>query len=71
MSLRLGTENEGQFRQCVGGPVWDGDVISKDARDRLVENGLLSRAHGYNILTADGVMLAIGLRMLRPGEEGS
>lgn len=34
---------------------WDGDLISKSDRDRLVENGLASRCNGWNIITWKGV----------------
>jgi hypothetical protein len=36
---------------------WDGDLVSKASRDRLVNDGLAQRAHGFNWLTANGVDL--------------
>jgi len=41
------------------GPVWDGDVISKSARDDLLEMGLASRAivegeYGFTVANYDG-----------------
>lgn len=39
------------------GPVWDGDLISKQARTDLVAYGLAGRREGYNFLTSNGVEL--------------
>ena len=52
---------------CKTGPIWDGDVLSKQARDTLLEYGLASRAinkgesgytvanyRGHNVFTSDG-----------------
>jgi hypothetical protein len=44
-----------QLEQCWT-PTWDGDLISKTSRDKLVEGGLVQRAHGFNWLTADGII---------------
>ena len=44
-----------QLAQIFNGAVWDGDLISKDDRDRLVKDGLVDRSEGYNIITPDGV----------------
>lgn len=35
--------------------VWDGDLISKDERNKLVELGLAVRANGFNIITPEGI----------------
>jgi hypothetical protein len=40
---------------------WDGNLISKSARDRLVKAGLATRAEGGNVITAAGLQM---LRML-------
>jgi hypothetical protein len=40
------------------GPVWDGNLIYKQARDKLVRRGLVQRSHGYNWLSLDGIDMA-------------
>lgn len=45
---------------------WDGDLISKDARDHLVKVGLVQRAYGYNWLTEKGIEYLVNLRLLQP-----
>jgi len=44
-----------QMVQCWM-PTWDGDLISKSSRDKLFEGKLIQRQHGYNWLTADGII---------------
>ena len=55
-----------QLLQFTGGPVWDGNLIGKQGRDELVEEGLVERARGYNFLTAKGVTVLVTLGFLRP-----
>ena len=43
----------------VQGPTWDGNLISKDARDALVIAGLAERWNGWNFLTQEGVEAAV------------
>ena len=45
----------GQLVQIFHGSVWDGDLISKEQRDALVNAGLVCRMDGYNIITPAGV----------------
>lgn len=61
-----------QLSQFTGGPVWDGNLIGKHERDRLVEAGLVERASGWNFLSAKGVALCATLRLLNEnkGREG-
>jgi hypothetical protein len=42
----------------VGGPTWDGNVVSKNGRGELVRAGLAWHEHGYAQLTPEGVSLA-------------
>ena len=45
------------------GPIWDGNLVSKQGRDAAVKRGLVDRAEGFNFLTREGVItmaLAIG-----------
>lgn len=37
------------------GPIWDGNLNSKSARDRLVDLGFLERQSGFQFLTAKGL----------------
>lgn len=43
----------------VGGPTWDGNVISKAGRGELVKAGLAWHEHGYAALTPEGVRVAV------------
>lgn len=40
-------------------PVWDGDLISKEHTEILRKNGYVERAHGYTVLTANGIKAAL------------
>lgn len=40
--------------QIHAGPVWDGDLVSKQARDSFVAAGWVARCEGYNIITMTG-----------------
>ncbi len=54
-----------QLSQIAKGPVWDGNLISKHNRDELVKSGFVDRHAGWNFLTKEGVILAVGLWILR------
>lgn len=43
------------------GPIWDGNLNSKTARDALVNAGYLERAEGFQFLTAKGVRLLVSI----------
>ena len=43
----------------VYGPTWDGNLISKDDRNRLVEAGLAVRWNGLNHLTEEVLEAAV------------
>ena len=45
---------------------WDGNLISKQYRDELVEVGLAEKRNGWNFLTAKGVQYLIDLGELKP-----
>lgn len=53
------TTYERQALQMFRGAVWDGDLISKLARDNLVKDGRAFRRDGYNCLTPDGVTFVV------------
>lgn len=44
---------------------WDGDIASKDARDRLIKNGFLYRLHGWTGISAHGVNYLIAKKLLK------
>lgn len=43
----------------VQGPTWDGNLVSKGERDRMVDAGLADRWNGWNFLTQEGVEAAV------------
>lgn len=56
-----------QLIQLFKGATWDGDLICKEYRTRLVENGLAERAKGgYNIITKKGIEYLIDLGLVHP-----
>ena len=55
-----------QLRQIFNGATWDGDLISKRLRDRLVEDGLVERVKGWNIITTMGASYLIDLNLVQP-----
>jgi hypothetical protein len=53
------------LEQIAQRPVWDGNLISKSGRDTLVRAGFVARRAGWNILTTDGLALAVELGFLK------
>jgi hypothetical protein len=53
-----------QLRQLLT-PCWDGNLLSKPARDHLHRSGLVGRVNGWNFLTDKGVEYCVTLRLLR------
>ena len=43
----------------IAGPVWDGNLISKQGRSELVDKGLAERWEGWQWLTKEGIILAV------------
>ena len=54
-----------QLIQLAKGPVWDGNLIGKTARDGLVKSGLVDRSGGWNFLTKKGIEYAVNLKILK------
>lgn len=52
-------KNEVLMQLFVEGPACDGNLISKNDRDDLVDAGLCSRLEGWNFLTEAGVKVAV------------
>lgn len=46
---------------------WDGNLISKQHRDALVEAGYASRINGWNIISENGVILLQNLGVITRG----
>jgi len=44
---------------------WDGDLISKSARDDLQSVGLVTKCYGFNFLTSNGVKCLSDLGLLK------
>lgn len=53
----------------LGGPTWDGNLVSKSGRDELVGRGLAERDDGFQWLTRRGVAWARVYPVTR-GSEG-
>lgn len=51
-----------QIAEC---PVWDGNLVSKTARDVFVERGWVARCEGYNLITPGGTQVIRALRLCR------
>lgn len=49
------------------GPIWDGNLPSKPARNELADRGMVARCHGFNYLTTDGMIFAV--KMMGLGAE--
>jgi hypothetical protein len=54
------------LQQCIKGPVWDGNLVSKEARDIAYRHQWIERAHGWNFLSMEGVMLCHHVELLVP-----
>lgn len=63
MELKVSTKLE-QLLHFRAGPIWDGNLVSKSARDSLVDAGLLDRAKGFQFLTIKGIDLLVTLGYL-------
>lgn len=50
--------------QQLAQPVWDGNLMSKQARTELVNMGLVSRWNGLNFATKDGYVVLDTLKLL-------
>ena len=49
-----------QLMECTT----DGDLISKSDRTWLVEAGLATRGHGFNVITPKGIMYLLELGLI-------
>ena len=43
----------------VQGPTWDGNLVSKQERDAMLQYGMCKRWNGWNWLTREGVEAAV------------
>ena len=44
---------------------WDGDLICKPHRDELVKAGYAERINGFNLITANGILVLNNLGIIR------
>lgn len=51
--------------QIAAGPVRDGDLVSKSARDTFVQLELVARCHGWTIITPAGQSIVKALALTR------
>lgn len=51
------------------GPTWDGNIVSKPDRKKLVDSGDVEHAHGFAWLTRKGVAYAISIGLDRAKEK--
>jgi hypothetical protein len=66
----LDTVDRDQLNQLSHIHVWDGNLISKAARDRLVKYGLVDRVGGFNFLTKAGIISVVALGYLHHDDVG-
>jgi len=45
----------------IGGPTWDGNIVSKPGRGELYKAGYADRVEGFAFLTREGVKLAVSI----------
>lgn len=55
--------------QIASRPVFDGDLVSKPARDKFVQLDWVARCHGWNVITTAGgkAIDALALRRVECG----
>ncbi len=51
--------HEALWQMFKDGPIWDGDLVDKQSRKWLVQNGYAEQSSGFNFLTAQGVDMAV------------
>lgn len=61
--------HEALWQMFKDGPIWDGNLVDKEARKWLKTQGYAERSSGFNFLTAMGVDLAVSLGMDRRKEK--
>lgn len=64
-TIELTPEQTEQLCQLVG-LIWDGDLLSKQARNQLVAKGLAVCSCGWNVVTPKGVRLLAKKGLLKP-----
>lgn len=55
-----------QLMQLFNGVTWDGNLIDKICRDKLVKGGLATKQDGYNLITRKGVKYLYRLGIVHP-----
>lgn len=59
MQISEFSNNEVLMQLFVQGPTWDGDLVSKDDRNKLLEAGYSGKVNGWNFLTTAGINVAV------------
>jgi len=54
-----------QLKQLLAGPVWDGNLIDKSARDWLFNRNCIHRCNGFNFVVTEGIKLACLFNLLK------
>ena len=55
-----------QLLQIFNRTTWDGDLISKDYRNKLFKAGLVNKKLGWNLITKKGVKYLVELGLVKP-----
>ncbi len=61
--------HEALWQMFKDGPIFDGDLVDKEARKWLVQNRYAEQSSGFNFLTAQGVDMAVSVGMDRRKEK--
>ena len=54
---------EALWQLFAKGPTWDGNIVSKEGREELIDFKLAVRHEGWTILTLNGLKRALSLDM--------
>lgn len=61
--------HEALWQMFRDGPIWDGNLVDKEARRWLIQSGYAEQSSGFNFLTAQGVDMAVSVGMDRRKEK--
>jgi len=53
-----------QLKQLIT-PVWDGNLICKSHRDKLLKKGYIKKYEGWNYLTKKGIVFLVDMGELK------
>jgi hypothetical protein len=58
-----GNAQEALCQLFVSGPTWDGNLVTKNGRNELINRGLAIRVEGWQQLTEAGLVMAISVNV--------